>query len=172
MSSDIFVKLARDTVNAIIKGEPLPEASRGDFPQELLEKRAGAFVSIHKNGELRGCIGSILPTQKNLAKEVITQAINASTQDPRFPVVREEELPNLEIKVDVLSEPEQIDSLDDLDPIKYGVIVENDFRRGLLLPDLPGVETVEQQVSIAMQKAGIDQGEPISLYRFTVERHK
>jgi AmmeMemoRadiSam system protein A len=122
---------------------------------------------------LRGCIGTIEPTQANVALEVIQNAISAATQDPRFPPIVPEELADLDIKVDVLGEPEPVDGLEELDPKRYGVIVKSarDWRRGLLLPDLEGVDTVESQVDIARRKAGIRPDEPIELYRFEVVRY-
>ena len=137
----------------------------------MLKTRAGAFVSIHKHGKLRGCIGTIAPTAENVAKEIIRNAISASTQDPRFDPVTEEELKWLEINVDVLGEPERISSLAELDVRRYGVIVSCGHKRGLLLPDLDGVDTPEQQVSIAMKKGGIRENEPYVLERFEVVRH-
>jgi AmmeMemoRadiSam system protein A len=138
-----------------------------------MEKRAGTFVSIHKHGMLRGCIGTIEPTQANVAQEVIQNAISSATRDPRFPPIGPEELADLDIKVDVLGESEPVDGLEELDPKRYGVIVQSarDWRKGLLLPDLEGVDTVEYQVDIARRKAGIRPGEPIKLYRFEVVRY-
>ncbi len=141
-----------------------------DLPREFLSRRAGVFVSIKKDGMLRGCIGTYLPTTGNIAEETIANAIKAATQDPRFPPVRPEELPHLEVSVDILSEPEPCTEKD-LDPKRYGVIVEKGYRVGLLLPDLEGVDTVEEQLRIAKMKAGIPPDEPCKIYRFTVERH-
>ncbi|MBQ3935970.1 MAG: AmmeMemoRadiSam system protein A, partial [Ruminococcus sp.] len=141
-------------------------------PDEMKNTRAGAFVSIHKNGELRGCIGTIAPTEPSVAQEIISNAISAASRDPRFDPITEDELSQLEINVDVLNEPEQISSLDELDVKRYGVIVSNGFRRGLLLPDLDGVDSPEQQVRIARAKGNIRQDEPIILHRFEVIRHK
>lgn len=168
---DPLVALARQTIESYVKDHKRisPPA---DITGELLNTRAGAFVSIHENGELRGCIGTILPTESSLAEEIISNAISASTRDPRFPPITEGELSALEINVDVLTAPEQIYSLDELDVKRYGVIVTSGYKRGLLLPDLEGVDTVEQQVSIAMQKGGISAREQITLHRFEVVRHK
>lgn len=141
--------------------------------KELKNQKAGCFVSLHlkSNHELRGCIGTILPTCKSLAAEIINNAISAC-RDPRFMPVAKEELNNLDISVDVLSEPEPISSINLLNPKKYGVIVKSkDGRTGLLLPDLEGVDDANYQVAIARQKASIKPDEPIFLYRFTVERH-
>lgn len=169
---DAYVKLARMSLTSYIcDGRKLDVPS--DLPDELLHKRAGAFVSLHKNGDLRGCIGTIGPTCPNLAQEIINNAVSASTRDPRFMPVREEEIPLLEINVDVLNEAEDISSLEELDVKRYGVIVSTpDGRRGLLLPDLEGVDTVEDQVSIAMQKGGIGSHEKFYLQRFEVVRHR
>lgn len=139
---------------------------------DAMSRAAGAFVSIHKNGDLRGCIGTIGPTQKNLAIEIVRNAVLASTQDPRFSPIRPDELADLEVNVDVLGEPEDIDGTDQLDVRRYGVIVSCGMRRGLLLPDLEGVDTVEDQVSIARRKGGIGPNEPYTLQRFEVVRHR
>ncbi|MBQ6527529.1 MAG: AmmeMemoRadiSam system protein A, partial [Clostridia bacterium] len=141
------------------------------LPTELTGRRAGAFVSIHKQGRLRGCIGTILPTRKSLAEEIIHNAVSAASEDPRFDPIAPDELKWLEISVDVLGEPENIDSEKELDVRRYGVIVSRGGRRGLLLPDLEGVDTVEQQIAIARKKAGIREGEPVRLQRFEVVRH-
>jgi len=130
------------------------------------------FVSIHKHGELRGCIGTFEPAEKNIAEEVITNAINSATRDPRFSPVTPAELADLEYSVDVLTEPEPVTSEAELDPKRYGVIVESGGRRGLLLPDLEGVDTVAQQIEICRSKAGITPHEPVKLYRFEVSRYK
>ena len=168
---DPYVALARETVKAYVtEGRRISVPK--DTPDEIRNTRAGAFVSIHKRGDLRGCIGTITACEKNLAEEIISNAISASTRDPRFPAVTPDELTELEINVDVLSEPEKIDSSQQLDVKRYGVIVSCGRRRGLLLPDLEGVDTVEQQISIAMMKGGISRGEHIILHRFEVIRHK
>ena len=137
----------------------------------MLSKRAGTFVSIHKNGALRGCIGTIAPTCNSIAEEILQNAISAGTNDPRFPMITTDELPWLEISVDVLSEPEPISSTDKLDVKRYGVIVTSGHKRGLLLPNLDGIDNVNQQINIACQKAGIPAGEEIELQRFEVVRH-
>ena len=171
MSTDPYVSLARQTVEMYARERKVPGLPK-DLPEEMLGTKAGAFVSIHKNGDLRGCIGTILPTKKCVALEIIENAVSASTRDPRFPPITEDELSELEINVDILSEPEQISSPDELDVKRYGVIVSKGFRRGLLLPDLEGVDTVEQQIQIAMMKGGISPDEEITLHRFEVIRHK
>jgi len=164
-----LVDLARRTIETHVRGAKQIEPPAEVSPE--LQQRAGAFVSLHANGELRGCIGTIEPAQPNLALEVIHNAILAATRDPRFPPVTPHELPALEISVDVLGAPEPILSLAELDPKKYGVIVQSGFRRGLLLPDLEGVDTAECQVDIARRKAGIERQEPVELFRFQVQRH-
>jgi AmmeMemoRadiSam system protein A len=135
-----------------------------------MRQRAGVFVSIKKRGELRGCIGTFMPTRTNVAGEIVANAISSATQDPRFMPVEPSELDDLEYSVDILTEPEPVQSTDQLNPRKYGVIVECGYRRGLLLPDLAGVDKVEEQIEICRAKAGISAGEPIRLYRFRVER--
>lgn len=168
--SDEYVKLARKTIETFIK-ENIKIWLPNDLPKDMTDKRAGAFVSIHKYGQLRGCIGTILPTTGCVGEEIIQNAISASTSDPRFPAITENELSALEISVDVLGEPEDIPSPDYLDVKKYGVIVTKGFKRGLLLPDLDGVDTVEDQIAIAKRKAGIGYDEDVKLQRFEVIRH-
>ena len=167
---DPFVRLARETVESYVTERKLPDVP--DWATaEMKQERAGVFVSIHKEGKLRGCIGTFLPTKGNIALEIISNAVSASTRDPRFDPVRPEELKWLEINVDVLSAPEKISGRDELDVRKYGVIVSCGSRRGLLLPDLDGVDTVDEQVRIAMKKGGIRENEPYTLERFEVVRH-
>lgn len=140
--------------------------------EELRHRRAGAFVSIHKDGRLRGCIGTIAPTCSCIAREIAQNALSASMRDPRFSPIRPSELDSLEITVDVLGETEKISSPDQLDVKRYGVIVTKGRRRGLLLPNLDGVDTVEEQIAIALQKAGLDTDEEdYELERFEVVRH-
>ncbi|MCR5666914.1 MAG: AmmeMemoRadiSam system protein A [Eubacterium sp.] len=171
LMEDAYVSLARRTIENYIAGEKLIGVPEG-LPQEMYQKRAGAFVSLHIDGGLRGCIGTIGPTTGSVAEEIIQNAVSASTKDPRFSPVREEELPYLEYSVDVLGEPEIIDSPSQLDVKRYGVIVTKGLKRGLLLPDLDGVDTVEQQIAIAKQKAGIAQEDKkVQLERFEVIRH-
>lgn len=170
LKSDEYVKLARASLESYILNRKVLEMPE-NLPQEMRRNRAGAFVSIHKEGRLRGCIGTILPTTECVAMEIIRNAISASTRDPRFDAIRPDELPFLEIKVDVLGEPEDISGPEELDVKRYGVIVTAGNRRGLLLPDLEGVDTVSQQIAIAMQKGGIDPEEEVQLQRFEVVRH-
>ncbi len=164
-----LVGLARDAIVHYVR-----EGKTINPPKELspdMQQRAGVFVSLHAHGNLRGCIGTFQPTSPNVAQEIIQNAISAATRDPRFPPVRPDELEGLDISVDVLSPPELIESMSELDPKRYGVIVESGWRRGLLLPDLEGVDTVEYQVEIARRKAGIGSREPLRLHRFEVKRY-
>ena len=164
-----LVRLAKKAVETHVKeGKTLKPAKL--TPE--MKKKAGVFVSIHKFDELRGCIGTFEPTRKNVAEEIIVNAISSATRDPRFPPVAPDELDHLDYSVDVLTTPKPVASKDQLDPRKYGVIVEAGFRRGLLLPDLEGVDTVDYQIDICRQKAGIAPDEPIKLYRFEVKRYK
>ena len=169
---DKYVELAKKTIDLIISKNEVYVPTDEELTDEMKTGRAGAFVSIHEGGKLRGCIGTIAPTCKNIAEEIISNAIAASTRDPRFHPIRTEELDSLEINVDVLSPEEPIDSPDQLDVKRYGVIVEKGYKRGLLLPDLEGVDTVEDQIAIAKQKAGLDLTENgVKMYRFEVVRH-
>ena len=170
-SEDPYVQLARKTVESYILRRKRPEIP-DDLPPEMTSRRAGAFVSIHEHGKLRGCIGTISAVQDNLAKEIIENAISASTRDPRFDAIRADELPWLEISVDVLGDAEPVKSKADLDVKRYGVIVTKGRKRGLLLPDLDGVDTVDQQIAIAKSKAGIAEWDNrVELQRFEVVRH-
>lgn len=173
MPIEAYVELAKAAVAYSVRtGAVLPEAEYPkDIPDEMKEKKAGAFVSIHEKGELRGCIGTFLPCYSCIAEEVARNAREASLHDPRFSAITEDELPDLEISVDILSEPEPVSSVEELDEKKYGVIVTDGARRGLLLPDLDGVDSVREQLYIAKRKAGIEPDKEVSVMRFTVERH-
>ena len=170
-SEDPYVSLARQSLENYIRTGRKISVPEG-LPVEMLDTQAGAFVSIHKFGKLRGCIGTIEGVRDSVAEEIINNAISASTEDPRFSPITEDELKWLEINVDVLGEAEYIYSMDQLDVKRYGVIVSKGYRRGLLLPDLDGVDTPEQQVAIAKQKAGIRPDEEVKLQRFEVIRHR
>ena len=165
-----LVELAKDTVELYVRaGGSLPVVDK-DLTPEMKEK-AGVFVCLKIRGLLRGCIGTFQPTERDVAHEVVRNAISAATGDPRFPAVRIGELDAIEYSVDVLTPPERVTDAGELDPRRYGVIVQSGGRRGLLLPDLEGVDTVEYQISIAMQKAGIPPGTPVELSRFEVKRY-
>jgi AmmeMemoRadiSam system protein A len=192
-----LVNLAKKTVETFIEEGKIISPPEG-LSEEFLKRKAGTFVTIEKNGNLRGCIGTYLPTRENIAEEVIQNAIAAATEDWRFGPVEKEELPYLSYTVYILNEPELVKDLKELDPKKYGVIVktvpivanlhefEHEYTRmdvvfnghfvpktGLLLPDLEGVDTIEKQISIACQKAGIDpEREKFLIYRFTVEKYQ
>ncbi len=175
---DVYVRLARRTIEKyIISGRKLqmqgdlPKELRKEMPEEMFERRAGAFVSIRKDGQLRGCIGTIQAVQSCLGEEIIENAVSASVRDPRFSPIEPEELESLVISVDVLGETEKISSPEELDTERYGVIVTKGRRRGLLLPNLEGIDTVEEQIAIAKQKAGIGAREEVELERFEVVRH-
>ena len=168
-AEDAYAALARKTVESYITHRTVPSIE--GLPQDMLSQRAGVFCSIHKDGRLRGCIGTIGPTKENIAQEIIANAISAATQDPRFDAIRKEELNHLSYSVDVLSPPENITSSDQLDVHRYGVIVTQGHKRGLLLPNLDGVDTISQQIEIAKRKAGIWEDDPVELQRFEVVRH-
>lgn len=170
-NEDPWVKLARRSLETYVKTGQRLTSLPEDLPTEMTTQQAGAFVSLHKNGQLRGCIGTIAPTCDNLAWEIVQNAVSACSRDPRFSPVRPDELDELEYSVDVLGAPEPVDSPAALDPKTYGVIVSCGGRRGLLLPDLDGVDSVEAQLSIALQKGGIRENEPYKIERFKVVRH-
>ena len=170
-NEDKYRELARKSLEHKIRYNDhisLPD----NLPEELTKTKAGVFVSLHKNGRLRGCIGTISPTTKCVASEIIQNAVSAGLSDTRFEPVKEEELPLLTYKVDVLSAPEPITGPEELDIKRYGVIVSSGFKRGLLLPNLDGIDTVDEQISIARQKAGISEREQVTLERFEVIRHE
>ena len=169
---DPWVRLAQLSLETWVRtGKRLARLPE-DLPAGLTDHAAGAFVSLHIDGQLRGCIGTIAPTRENVAWEIVQNAVSACSRDPRFPPVQPGELEELEYSVDVLGQPEPVDSPARLDPRQYGVIVSCGHRRGLLLPDLDGVDTVEQQLDIARQKGGIRAGEPCRIERFKVVRHR
>lgn len=168
---DAYVALARQSLETYVRtGKMLqmPDA----LPKEMTDRRAGAFVSLKKDGALRGCIGTIQGVRDSLAEEIIENAVSAGVHDPRFLPVTEKELDHLVYSVDVLGDTEEIEGPEDLDVGRYGVIVSRGVRRGLLLPNLEGVDTVEEQIDIARQKAGIGADEPVKLERFEVVRHR
>ena len=164
--------LAKQAVETYIKGRKIISLSE-DLPKEFLERRSGTFVTIMKNDELRGCIGTYLATKQNIAEEVIHNAITAATEDYRFGPILEEELPYLSYTVYILNEPELINDISELNPKKFGIIVKAGNKTGLLLPDLEGVDTISQQISIAYRKAGINpKQEKTAVYKFTVEKYR
>ena len=169
-----LVELARRAIETYVTtGRRIPPPRE---PTDDMRERAGAFVSLHRQGQLRGCIGTIEPVEANLAEEIIQNAISSATRDPRFPPIAPDELEDLNVKVDVLGEAELIQGPEDLDPKRYGLIVQSvahPWRRGLLLPDLEGIETVEEQVHwTRFHKAGIrDPNEPVQMFRFEVRRY-
>ncbi|MHB1007367.1 MAG: AmmeMemoRadiSam system protein A [Chloroflexota bacterium] len=165
-----LVALARRAVEIYVKEHRVIELP-GDVTGVMTE-RAGVFVCLKINGDLRGCIGTFEPTCSNIAEETIRNAISAAVRDPRFAPVRAAELARIEYTVDVLTPPERIESDSELDAKRYGVIVRRGAKRGLLLPDLEGVDTVAEQLRITRQKAGISPHELVDLYRFEVRRYK
>lgn len=168
---DAYVRLARFSLESFLKtGKRVKVPS--EVPEELRQVRAGVFVSLKKYGQLRGCIGTIEPTTSNVAEEIVRNAVSAGTEDPRFDPVTAEELDELAYSVDVLGSPQPAASVAELDAKRFGVIVTCGKRRGLLLPNLEGVDTPEQQVAIALRKAGILAKERYALERFEVVRHK
>ncbi|MDR1246522.1 MAG: AmmeMemoRadiSam system protein A [Clostridiales Family XIII bacterium] len=169
-SEDSFVRLARRNVEHYVRTGKSIELP-ADTAREMLSRRAGVFVSIKKDGNLRGCIGTTEPTRSNIALEILSNSVSAAARDPRFDPIEPEELDSLSYSVDVLSPPVAIKSKDELDVLRYGVIVTRGNRRGLLLPNLDGVDTADAQISIARQKGGIRENEPYTLERFEVVRH-
>ncbi len=170
LREDVYVQLARQTIEEYVLTKRKRKIPEG-LPDEMYESRAGVFVSIKKEGQLRGCIGTIQAVRGSVAEEIIENAVSAASSDPRFSPIEPEELEKLTISVDVLGETQKIDSPDQLDVKRYGVVVTKGYRRGLLLPNLNGIDTVEEQIRIAKQKAGIREQEEVELERFEVIRH-
>ncbi|HMK50611.1 MAG TPA: AmmeMemoRadiSam system protein A [Thermodesulfovibrionales bacterium] len=163
-------ELAKKSVESYIR-----EGRTVDPPDTLppeMSGKAGVFVCLKKNGELRGCIGTFSACCDSIAMEIITNAISAATRDPRFPQVEAAELGSITYSVDILSCPEKIKHVSELDPSRYGIIVQGGFRRALLLPDLEGVDTVEEQIRITRMKAGILPSEEVEIYKFEVKRYQ
>lgn len=168
---DPYVQLAKRTIETYVTHKevlPLPN----DLPEEMLEQQAGCFVSIKEFNQLRGCIGTFVPTSDCIALEIISNAISSCSKDPRFYPVTVNELEDLKISVDILKPLEPIDDFKQLDVKKYGLLVEKGYRKGILLPNLEGIDDVQTQYRIACSKAGIDVDESdVRMYRFEVIRH-
>ena len=172
VEENLYVHIARKSLEAYVESErTLSLGEDIDVPENISGTQAGVFVSLHKNGELRGCIGTTSPSTDSVAQEIIQNAVSAGTSDPRFPPVTTDELEYLDYNVDVLSPAEKIYRLDQLDVHRYGCIVTSGFQRGLLLPNLEGVETVEQQLAICLEKAGIPPKSNYTMERFEVVRY-
>lgn len=164
-----YVDFAFKVIKNFIESSRIIEIPE-NLPEEM-KRKAGCFVTIHKlNGDLRGCIGTILPVYPSLAEEIRSNAISSATKDPRFSPLRKDELQDIFVTVDVLSTPEET-TREGLNPKKYGVIVESGWRKGVLLPDLEGVDTVESQLRIVLRKAGIYEDENYKIYKFTSKRY-
>ena len=169
-----LLSLAKKAISHYLKTKekisPPPET-----PSSLLKEKAGVFVSIKKKGKLRGCVGTFLPTKENIAKEVIESAILAGFFDDRFPPLTEEELNSLTFTVYILNEPSLIKEISELDPKKYGILVKSlsSKKIGLLLPDIEEIKTVNDQILIACQKAGIDPlNEKFLIFKFTAKKYE
>lgn len=168
-SGDLILSFVREVVEMYVLHERLIDV--GPYVRGPLKKKAGAFVSIKKEGSLRGCMGTVSPSRSNLAEELLSNAVSAVLRDPRFPPVEPHELPQLSYSVDILGDLEEV-LKEELDPEIYGLLVERGRKRGLLLPNIKGIHTVEDQIKVACKKAGIPSLKGIRFYRFTVERFK
>jgi AmmeMemoRadiSam system protein A len=164
-----IARLAWEAIHAYVERDEILDPPT-ELPPELTES-GGAFVSIKKEGELRGCIGTVEAVKSTRAEEIIRNAIHAATMDPRFPPVEASELESLDVSVDILCDPEPVEDSTLLDPSRYGIIVKKGERRALLLPDIEGVDTTEKQVTLARRKAGIEPEEPVELARFETKRY-
>jgi AmmeMemoRadiSam system protein A len=183
---NIYTKLARESIASYLNNGKIIE-SLNNLPDDLIKNRTGVFVTLRTKHEqiprekrtntkenLRGCIGTIYPTKSNIAEEIISNTISAAFHDDRFPPLTKNELNNIVISVEILSEPEPIQGITSLNPKKYGVIVKStkDNRIGLLLPNIDGIDSNEYQVALAKQKAAINPSEPVFLYRFETEKYQ
>ncbi len=170
-----YTDIALQTLKHYLKHGNVRNLRLHGIPDELYELRRSCFVSLHlDNGELRGCIGTIEPQEENLVKEIGRNAISAAMNDSRFHALEWDELEQITISVDVLTEAQQVSSFNELDPQIYGIIVtDGTFRRGVLLPGLEGITTVEKQIDIAKRKAGLNrtENEDLTIYRFTSNRY-
>ncbi len=171
MSKNPFLKLARKAVKEYVNSGRVIEPS-SKLPSELLDKKAGVFVTIKKKGELRGCLGTYLPVRDNIAEEIVNNAVAACSKDHRFPPVRKEELSGLKFEVYILEEPEKVEDISFLDPKKYGVLVKKGLRSGLLLPGLEEIETPEEQLAIVCRKAGLSSSNEVEIFRFRAEKYE
>jgi len=165
-----LVDLAKKAVEGYIKNGKVISIPK-EIDETFMHEKSGVFVCLKIDKQLRGCIGTFVPVTENVAEETIRNAVAAATEDPRFSAVSREELGSIEYTVDVLSPPEEVHDIKELDPKKYGIIVIKDNRKGLLLPDLEGVDTVDQQIHIASLKAGIISREGLKIFRFSVSRY-
>ena len=165
-----FVKLAIRSVEHFIEtGKPLPCPE--PLPQNL-QQNAGTFVSIKKEGELRGCIGTMMPKYKNLAEEIIQNAVRAANEDPRFSPVEKSELPRLKFSIDVLTPLEKIENLKGHDIKKFGLVIRGKGKQGLLLPDLDIIKSANQQLTVCLKKGGFKENDTYELFRFEVKRFR
>jgi len=169
-----LIELAKKAVEIYIEKGEIIEAPK-DLSKEILEKKSGTFVTIEKNGNLRGCIGTYLPTKENVAEEIIHNGVAAATEDYRFGPIQKEELPSLSYTVYILEKPELVKNIKELDPKKYGIIIKTTqfpLKSALLLPDLEGIDTTEKQISVTCQKGGINpQKEKIIIYKFGAKKY-
>ncbi|MCD4744844.1 MAG: AmmeMemoRadiSam system protein A [Bacteroidales bacterium] len=171
----VYVKIAMEAIISYLKHGNTRKLGQKEIPKELSDYKQGCFVSLHNlDGSLRGCIGTIEPHEKNLYKEIIHNAISSATKDSRFEPLTEDELDNIEVSVDVLSEPERIENIEELDPEKFGIIVSDGrYRRAILLPKIKTIDTVEKQLDIVKHKAGLENtdNEFLKIYKFTSVRY-
>ncbi len=170
MEAHPYISLATNSIrHYLVSGFPLlcPEPLGDEFKQ-----RKGVFVSLKRNGQLRGCIGSLRPQHENLADEIIHNALKAATQDPRFDSISLQELPEIAVSIDVLSPLEKIDDPALLDCREYGLSVHHQDKQGVLLPNLDGIDTVQDQLRVCLKKAGIDAAAPYEMHRFQVQRYR
>lgn len=170
---NVYVKLAKETVETYVKTGKIPPLPK-NISKKLLTEKAGVFVSIYNGEELRGCIGTFLPTEPNVAEEIIGNAIAAAIRDYRFGPITAKELPKLTYSIYILEEPRQIKSFGELNPKEYGILIKSETgKSGLLLPDLPGIKTVEEQLAAVCHKCGVRLSEEkVIVCKFKAKKHK
>ena len=171
----IHTRIVQSAIISYLKKRNTKKLNIECVPDEFFSMRRGCFVSLHKtDNELRGCIGTIEPNEKNLYEEIIRNAVSAAFRDSRFEPITEEELSDINFSVDILTQPEAITDFDDLDPRIFGVIItDNNYHRAVLLPDIDGIDTVEKQINIVKRKAGLSHADnnELTIYRFTSMRY-
>jgi AmmeMemoRadiSam system protein A len=165
----VLVTLARGALTARVKGQTMPAPG----PSDVLSRLAGAFVSLHKRGQLRGCIGHI-EADEPLARVVVRCAVAAASTDPRFTPVAPDELSEISIELSIIGPPEPIATSDDIEIGRHGVMVEKGWNRGLLLPQVATEWKWDRETFLAetCRKAGLPSDgwtKGATLWRFEAE---
>lgn len=166
-----YVRLAKDNLTHYLNTGKSIETVPDYVTNEMKNEAKGVFVTLYKGEFLRGCIGTIFPATNSIYEEILRNSVQAGLYDPRFREVEVDELKDLKYSVDILDSPQPA-TIADLDPKNYGIILTSGHKKGLLLPNLDGVDTAEKQIEITKQKAGIRKNENFTIERFKVTRHE